>query len=411
MSVRTDLLDAYRAGVAAVDGRRAVAEHLAGRPLEASAVSVVALGKAAAGMLQGALDALGPRLERALAVTRVGYAGEIPSDHRIQLLESAHPLPDGRSIDAGWAVLRFLEAMPPRQPLLVLISGGTSSLVEVPVPGVDAETLAEVNRRLLAEGYDIATINSVRKALSRIKGGRLARWTRGRPTRVLAISDVPDNDPATIGSGLLSPDTGRRPLPAGLRPLLTRFEAAIEPAPAPGDPVFVRIETVIVADNARARQAAADCLRGRGYEVELPEVFLDGDVELAAQAVAQRLGGLSDGKAVIWGGEPTVRLPEHPGRGGRMQALAAGVAWRLRAVDGWALCAAGTDGSDGSTEHAGALVDGGTAQRAKPHALDACCAAADAARCLEQAGDVVDTGPTGTNVMDLVIGRAAAAGG
>lgn len=410
MSVRADLLAAYRAGIAAVDGRRAVAEHLKARPLSAGAVSVVALGKAAAGMLQGALEVLGPRTERALVVTREGYGAGLPTDPRIRLMESAHPLPDERSIAAGRALVEFIGGLPRDRQLLVLISGGASSLVELPVAGLDAGGLAAINRRLLAEGHDIGTINSVRKALSRIKGGRLARWISPRPTRVLAISDVPGNDPATIGSGLLAADGGARTVPESLRPLLAPYAALAEPAPTPGDPVLARIETDIVADNACARRAAADCLQQRGYAVECSNVFLDGDVETVADTVVRRLGPGADGRAVVWGGEPTVRLPENPGRGGRMQALAATVAWRLRGVGGWALCAAGTDGADGATEHAGAMVDGGTARRAHPHALDACCAEADTAACLEQAGDVVDTGPTGTNVMDLVIGYAPSSG-
>jgi glycerate 2-kinase len=245
----------------------------------------------------------------------------------------------------------------------------------------------------------------VRKGLSRIKGGGLLPRLEGRQVTALAISDVPGDPPGAIGSGLLvpAPDLMQQiaslPLPDWLS---TQLKAGLAPrvefngrAPA----------LQIVANLASAKQAAAERARQLGYAVTLHAAFLEGDAAHAGDRLALALREGEPGIS-IWGGETTVQLPPEPGQGGRNQHLALAAAMRLQGAEGCYLLAAGTDGSDGPTQDAGALVDAGSIQRARQEGFDAAAslAAADAGRLLEASGDLVTTGPTGTNVMDLVIG-------
>ncbi|MBA1149376.1 DUF4147 domain-containing protein, partial [Ectothiorhodospiraceae bacterium WFHF3C12] len=323
MALTDDLLAAYRAALRAVDGAVAVDRALRCRPVPGEAIAILAVGKAAAAMSRGALGVLGERVSRGLVVCPRGYAGDLDAEN-IRVLESSHPVPDASSVVAGEAATAFMAALRPGEHLLVLISGGTSSLLELPVAGVSVEALSALNGQLLAEGYDIATMNGVRKALSRIKGGRLGRWLDGRPATLLAISDVPGNALHVIGSGPLHPD----PEPGRLPPELARRVRDLaggrpNPAPKPNDPCLAGVESHVVADNDTALTAAARQLREAGYRVDCPGPFLTGEVGDVAGHLAGVLTGPSAGDAVlVWGGEPTVQLPDRPGRGGRMHALA-----------------------------------------------------------------------------------------
>lgn len=408
MSPREALLDIYQAGLDAVRGSECVSQWLRRHPCH-NATHVIAIGKAAADMARGAIGACDDALERVLVITRAGYGDpELGQDPRVEQLESAHPIPDGRSLAAGERLIRFLETAPDDAHLLVMISGGASSLVEQLPEGTGAEQLAELNRRLLASGQDIHQINRIRKAISCIKGGRLARWIAGRPTTVLLISDVPSDDPALIGSGLLFPDgepNGFQALPPGLRQLCP----PAEPAPAASEPLFQAIQWELVATNRQARAAAAKAADRQGMPVSNHTELISGDAAAAGRRIAEQLTYLSPG-VHIWGGEPTVRLPDNPGRGGRMQTLAlAGAMVLAGQEDSW-LLAAGTDGADGLSEDAGALIDGQTVSRGSAsggninHAL----LNADAGSFLAGSGDLIRTGVTGSNVMDLVIALRAA---
>jgi hydroxypyruvate reductase len=237
--------------------------------------------------------------------------------------------------------------------------------------------LAALNRRLLAEGVAIQAINAQRRARSRIKGGALIERLQGRAGCALLLSDVPGDDPAVIGSGLAGP--------------------------ARGD----RLHRVVIASNDDAVGAAAGAARAAGLSVQVGEARFDGDAAALGARFAQAIAsGAAD--VFVWGGESTVRLPPAPGRGGRNQQLALAAARALQGQRGLTLLAAGTDGTDGPTEDAGAMVDGGTWQRIRDAGLDGedCLARADAGAALEAAGDLLHTGATGTNVGDLVIGLA-----
>ncbi|MCO6440431.1 MAG: DUF4147 domain-containing protein [Nitrococcus mobilis] len=403
MSPREALLAIYQAGLDAVRGDKCVRRWLRQHPCD-NATYAIAIGKAAAAMARGALAACDRAIERVLVITRVGYGDStLANDPRVEQLESAHPVPDARSLAAGEHLVRFLEATPEQARLLVMISGGASSLVELLPDGSSPQRLAELNRRLLASGLGIHEINCIRKAVSRIKGGRLARWVAGRSTTVLLISDVRDDDPAVIGSGLLFPDrpaSGLETLPLALRGLCP----LAEPAPKVNDVLFQAIQWQVIASNRRARAAAANAAHALGLPVSNHEEFIGGEAAVEGRRIAEELAYLGPG-VHIWGGEPTVSLPENHGRGGRMQTLALAAAMSLAGRDDIWLLAAGTDGADGFSEEAGALIDGQTISRgsaAGGHANDALLDA-DAGGFLAGSGDLIRTGATGTNVMDLII--------
>ena len=270
---------------------------------------------------------------------------------------------------------------------------------------MDVKQLQQLNEWLLGSGLAIDSINRLRKSVSAIKAGRLATFLGQRSARVLMISDVPDNRAAVIGSGLLVPHhqeelaiTEQR-LPEWILHLVSRAP------PLAHESAFSNIENVILATSRDASLAASDAAASLGLATQLHREVFQGDAEQLGSAFAR---DVIDGPVgiTIWGGESTVRLPEHPGRGGRNQHLALAAALELSGRDDCYLLAAGTDGSDGPTEDAGALVDGATIDRGALEGLDGLRAlhGADAGTFLEASGDLVQTGPTGTNVMDLVIG-------
>lgn len=372
------LLDLYRAGLARVDGRRCVQEALSrppGRP--EGKVWVASIGKAASAMALGACEALGEALQRLLLVTKPGHvAQELRAVPGVEIHESGHPSPDERSLRAGRRLLEWLQALPPEVTPLFLISGGASALVEVPKPAVTLAQLERVWRVGLAEELTIAELNSRRMRLSQIKGGRLAARLEGREGRALLISDVPDDDPALIGSGLLGPAPGGDRIQ---RQVIASVDMAIDG----------------VLQEAARRQLSAR-RAARRFAGEASRLAVQFTHELALGEVQVR----------VWGGESTVRLPDHPGRGGRNQHLALCAARLIAGYPDLMLLAAGTDGSDGPTEDAGAVVDADTCGRIALLGLDPdeCLRRADSGTALEAAGALVRTGPTGTNVADLVIG-------
>ena len=374
------LLELLEAGLARIAGRRCVREALLARPPAPpdAPVWAAAVGKAASAMALGAVDALGPSLERLLIVTKSGHLDpQLLSRAGIEAIESAHPLPDARSLAAGQRLLDWVSNLPAAVAPLVLVSGGASSLVEVLEPGISLEELEQVSARGLADGVPIGELNARRASLSRVKGGRLAARLAGRPARVLFISDVPEDDPAVIGSGLLGPAASGADC----------------------------IERQIVASVDQAMEGVAIAAAQRGLTVDCEHRRFDGDAtRLAARFTHELLTGNSQVR--VWGGESTVRLPPQPGRGGRNQHLALAAARLLPDYPQLLLLAAGTDGTDGPTDAAGGLVDADTCARVLMAGLDPddCLSRADSGTALAAADALVRTGPTGTNVADLVIG-------
>lgn len=395
----------YAAGLQAVDGRQRVRRALEDCPLPGP-VWLIAIGKAASAMAMGALDHLGSRCLGGLVVDKAPPADPRPfAALGIEWVTGGHPIPTGESLAAGERLFTALARTPPGATLLFLISGGASSLVEVPVAGLRLAELQQINRWLLGSGLPIGAMNLVRTAISRIKGGGLLTELPERPLRVLAISDVPGDDPAVIGSGLLvpAPDLGSTVARLDLPPWLCAWvDAGLvqrdgQPEQGP------TIELVATLDMAKS--AAATAARALGLQVLVHPEFLAGDAAERGRELARLVIEGPPGLHV-WGGETTIQLPPHAGQGGRNQHLALAAARELSGHPGCLLLAAGTDGSDGPTEDAGALVDAWTVERAAIDGFDAadCLARADSGSLLAATGDLIHTGPTGTNVMDLVLG-------
>jgi hydroxypyruvate reductase len=414
--IRQALLEILAAALSAVDGRAAVRAALAERPARGPAW-ICAVGKAAEAMALGAMDHLGDAVAGGLLVTKVGHLDPTRFAHRdagcsgngaIVTCLGGHPVPDAGSLDAGRHLLAALERLPTSVLVLFLISGGTSSLLEVPVRGLALADLQRMNAWLLASGLPIDAMNRVRKAVSLIKGGALLQRLAGRPLRVFAISDVPGDDPAVIGSGLLVPEVGLDDavaaiaLPDWLRGWVDLGLGERGPSLQCGP----QIEIVACLGDAIAAAAAKGCALGLPVQVHGP--VISGDAASAGHALAQTLMDGPPGLHV-WGGETTLCLPVRPGRGGRNQHLALAGAIALAGRADVHLLSVGTDGTDGPTDDAGALVDGATLARAGVAGDEAIAylERADAGTVLEASGDLIQTGPTGTNVMDLILGYRA----
>jgi glycerate 2-kinase len=400
---RQHLLEIFRAAIAAVNGRTRVRDRLQARSLPGP-LYLIAIGKAACAMAQGAHEALGDRIAEGLVVTKKGYAEALPWP----VLEAGHPLVDASSLEAGEQLLAFVDRMPQNASVLVLLSGGASALVEALPPQLRLDDLQRINRWILGSGFDIHEYNRIRRRLSRIKGGRLAQLLCPRPVLCLVISDVPGDDLRAIGSGPLVADPElNQPLAlSGLPDFLSQALAHMPPAPVPQDPCFAGVRHEIIATLEDAKRAAAASAAKLGYRVAVEFEFVAGDVLQVGRRLAERLLQSEPGLIHVWGGETTVTLPEAPGRGGRNQSLALAAALTLQGHDDAWFLSVGTDGTDGPTEDAGALVDGGTVARGEAAGFDArqALARADAGTFLEASGDLIQTGPTGTNVMDLMLG-------
>lgn len=370
---RNTLMGLYAAGLAAVNGELSVYRALVRRGRR-EPCHAIAIGKAADAMLQGARRYLHENLQSGLLITKHAHVSDKTAAlENVQVIESAHPVPDESSLQAGQALLDYLQQLPENAPLLFLISGGASSLVEVLEEGWTLQGLQDATANLLADGSPISEINAMRRSLSLIKGGKLWQYVGERSVTCLLISDVPGDDPAVIGSGLLFP--------------------------APKDD----FDWEIIASNKQALEAMAEEKSDLAVTV-MPD-FLEGDAVIAAQACIEHLRNSTPG-IYLWGAETTVLLPANPGRGGRNQHFALAAALHIQPDENLFLLAAGTDGTDGVTADAGALVDNGTLRRGKYQNLDpeACLQNADAGTFLEASGDLIHTGPTGTNVMDVIIG-------
>jgi hydroxypyruvate reductase len=383
---RRILLSMLAAALAEVEGRAAVRRILRARGARGPH-AVIAIGKAALAMLQGAQDVLAASITRALVVTkRAGSptdddAAERAGGRSTEVLYAGHPVPDARSIEAGHRLLAWIAGLRAGERVLLLISGGASSLVELPRAGVTLAAIQSLNERALRDGLDIESLNAQRAQLSHIKAGGLTHALAGHSGLALFISDVPGDDPAVIGSGLAGPAACDADLDADL------------------------IERVVIANVEQALRAAAAHASALGLEVEIAERRFAGDaLEVAAASVRRLREGRAN--AYVAGGESVVQLPSEPGRGGRNQHLALGAARVMRGDAQLVVLAVGSDGNDGPTEDAGAMVDGGTWARVEMAGYDPARAlvAADAGSALEAAGDLIHTGPTGTNVGDFILG-------
>lgn len=427
---RAELEGIFREALAAVDAEACVlaevagdasALAIAGRPLPAQArVVLLAVGKAAAPMARALESRAGARLRSGLVVTKDGHG--LPLERAVTR-EAAHPIPDARCERAAREALALVEATRPDDVLCVLLSGGASSLLACPAEGLSAEDLAETTRLLLGAGADIAELNAVRKHLSAVAGGRMAARAGAGRIEVLALSDVPGDRVDVIGSGPFAADPTtyaealavlgqrgvRAEVPGTVR---AHLEAGArgerEETPKPGHASLDRVRTTLLASNRTAVEAARRAALRRGLDARVLSEPLAGE----ARAEAARLVGFARAlhparpSCLIAGGETTVTL-RGSGRGGRSQELALAAALELEGGPATALLAAGTDGTDGPTDAAGAHADEGSVERGSRAGVDArdCLARNDSNAFFAAEGGLFVTGPTRTNVMDLVLLR------
>jgi glycerate 2-kinase len=408
----------YRTAIAAAHPDNCLRAHLPAPPPSGRLI-VLAAGKAAGSMTEVAErhyhgSTASDRID-GVAVTRHGYGRPT---RQIAVIEAGHPVPDAAGLAAAERALSFASSAVGDDLVLVLLSGGASANWIAPVAELTLAEKQALTRALLRSGASIGEINSVRKHLSRIKGGRLARHAHPARVVTLAISDVPGDDPAVIGSGPTVPDPTTL---ADARAVLERYRIELpanvlralgDPAnetPKPGDPIFAAGEFRLVARPADALRAAEASAHAAGYTCALLGENLEGEARDVAQAHARLARNLqSQGlRAVILsGGELTVTIRGH-GRGGPNQEYALALALALGGAPGIAALAADTDGTDGGAgepdDPAGAVIDATTLSRARALGLDPALFLADndSTGFFTRLGDLVISGPTFTNVNDF----------
>lgn len=441
-TLRTDARKIFEAALRAADPRAAVervltrrGDHLLlnGQPIfdfTRGRVKVVGAGKAGAPMAQALDDILG--LDTQVGAVTVKY-GHLAPTRTIHVHEAGHPLPDANTLRATQSLVTLLQDLGANDLVLCLFSGGGSALMEWLVEGVTLDDLRAFTNALMRCGATIYEINTLRKHISRVKGGQLARLAQ--PARVvsLILSDVLGSPLDIIASGPTAPDSStfadclrivdRYTLREQFPPsILHHYERGahgeLADTPKPDDPLFARVTNVIIADNQIACDAAARQAGARGYRVELLSTQLQGEARELGRELADRAkagieksftansSGTGGGERTCWlgGGEPTVKLRGH-GKGGRAQELVLAAALVLDGAPEMVVLSAGTDGTDGPTDAAGAIADNTTCARARALGLDAAAFLDnnDAYPFFAALGDLVITGPTNTNVNDLML--------
>ena len=429
--LRKDALAAVRAAIGAADPRRLVLRELSaeGGVLTAGRFSgaldgyrrvvVVGGGKASAMMAAGVERVLGTWLDGGVVIVPE-YQRPFPRLRKVRFAKSTHPLPSEKGARAVREMLGFLSGVGAGDLVVVLVSGGGSALMPAPIAGVTLKELEVTTSLLLKAGAEIGEVNCVRKHLSEIAGGRLVEKTNGAKVLALLISDVVGDDLSSVASGLTVPDpttfSDARLILAN-RGIWNRVPPSVRDAvqkgaggstaetPKPGDRAFRRVTNVLVGSNDVATGAASEALKARGYVVTRAS-----SVRGEARDVGKRLAALArttpgSGRwAAVWGGETTVTV-RGDGTGGRNQELALSAAIELRGTSGIMVASFGTDGVDGPTDAAGALADSSSFDRAKAMGLDpnALLENNDSHSFFRSLGDLVVTGPTGTNVNDVML--------
>jgi len=396
--MRALLEESFRAAVAAADPLRILPPHLPRPPR--GRTFVAAAGKAAASMAL-AVERHWPREAplAGLAITR--YAHGLPTD-RIRVLEAGHPVPDAAGEAGARRLLEGVRALGPDDLLLALVSGGGSSLLSLPAEGVTMDGLKAMTRELLRCGAPIQEINTVRKHLSAIQGGRLAAACRA-PVLALIVSDVTGDDPTHIASGPCAPDpTTMDDARAILRKYGIAAPGPFSETPKPGDAFFARVENRVIATARRSLEAAAAVFEARRIAPIVLGDDITGEASEVARGMAIQARGAQRPSVLISGGECTVTVRGAGGRGGRCGEFLLALALALEGVSNVHAIAADTDGIDGSEDNAGAVLSPETLARAAAHGLDArkLLAANDSYAFFSALGDLVVTGPTRTNVND-----------
>jgi hydroxypyruvate reductase len=417
-TLRRQALAIFKAALRAANPAEAVARHLSRENFTRYRhIYVVGAGKASAAMARATERVLGRRIAGGLLNVKYGHIAPL---RRIALNECGHPVPDRQGVEGARRIAEIAAGAGADDLVLCLISGGASALLPLPADPITLDEKQEVTRLLLACGANIHEINAVRKHISRIKGGQLARLAY--PARVLSLllSDVIGDDLDVIGSGPTAPDASTFArareilekygifdrVPASVRARIQQGERdGIPETPKHGDPIFKRVRNVVIGSNRLAVDAAAARARQMGFRTLVLSTFVEGETREIARmhaAIAKEIvhagRPLKPPACIVTGGETTVTL-RGDGLGGRNQEFVLAAALDIAGLPNVAVLSAGTDGSDGPTDAAGAIADGRTIQR-DPRA-SAFLARNDSYRYFEALGDLIVTGPTHTNVMDV----------
>lgn len=433
--LRRHALEIFRAALRAADPVEAVLRHVrledgtlvAGRRryrLDAyRRVLVIGAGKASAAMAKALERLLGRRIAGGLVNVKYGHVAPL---RRIQLHECGHPVPDAAGVEGARRIAEIAAGAGKDDLIFCVISGGASALLPLPADPITLEEKQKTTKLLLACGASIHEINAVRKHLSRIKGGQLARLAQPATVVSLLLSDVIGDDLDVIGSGPTAPDSSTfaeakallerygiyERVPAAVRERIEKgIAGAVEETPKPGAPEFSRTQNLVVGSNLLAVDAAAAKARELGYRTMVLSTFVEGETREVARVHAAilkeiRASGrpLRPPACVISGGETTVTL-RGDGLGGRNQEFVLAAAIDLDGYEGVAVLSGGTDGTDGPTDAAGAIADGTTLARARGKGLQArqYLDRNDSYHFFDALGDLMKTGPTNTNVMDVRI--------
>lgn len=403
----------FTAAVAAADPERVIRDFLPQKPK--GRTLVIGAGKASAQMATAFEKAWDAPLE-GLVVTRYGYAAPC---ERIEVVEAAHPVPDEAGLVASRRLLESVEGLTSDDLVVALISGGGSALLPSPPDGMSLADEIAVNEALLASGAPISAMNTLRKHLSTIKGGRLALAAHPAKVVSLIVSDIPGDNPAFVASGPTVPDrAGREEALAIVRDYglklpdaaLRHLQSEAAEAPSPDDPAFAGNEVHVIASAARSLEAAAEEARRCGIEAVILSDAIEGEARdvagmhaAIAREIAARDRPFRKPVLLLSGGETTVTIRGKGGKGGRNSEFLLALALAIEGVEGVHAFAADTDGIDGSEDNAGAFADFTSAARIRAAGIDPKQALGrnDAWTAFDAVGDLFAPGPTGTNVNDL----------
>ncbi|TIS64830.1 glycerate kinase [Mesorhizobium sp.] len=409
---KTFLTAIFNAAVAAADPQRTIRDHLPARPK--GRTIVVGAGKGSAQMA-AAFEKVWDGPIEGLVVTRYGYAA---ASQRIEIIEAAHPVPDVAGLEASRRLLEKVQGLTADDLVVALIFGGGSALLPAPAEGLTLADEIAVNEALLASGAPIAAMNTIRKHVSIIKGGRLAAAAYPAKVMSLVVSDIPGDNPALVASGPTVPDSGSRQealasiaaygmkLPAAV---MAHINSPAADAPRADDSRFSRNEVHLIASAGVSLEAAAAEARRHGIEAVILSDSIEGEARevggvhaAIAREVATRNRPFRKPVLVLSGGETTVTL-RAKGKGGRNSEFLLAFAIGISGMDGIHALAADTDGIDGSEDNAGAFADGSTVSRMRATGVDAkaMLAGNNAWTAFNVVGDLFMPGPTGTNVNDL----------
>ncbi|MGX8010640.1 glycerate kinase type-2 family protein [Mesorhizobium sp. ORM8.1] len=406
------LVSIFNAAVAAADPEKTIRNYLPAKPKRRTIV--IGAGKGSAQMAAAFEKAWDGPID-GLVVTRYGYGAKC---ERIEIIEAAHPVPDAAGLEASCRLLEKVRGLTADDLVVALISGGGSALMPSPASGLTLADEIAVNEALLASGAPIAAMNTIRKHVSTVKGGRLA--AAAHPARVvsLVVSDIPGDNPALVASGPTIPDAGSREdalasiaaygmkLPASV---MAHIQSSAADAPSRDDPRFAGNEVHLIASAGVSLEAAATEAKRQGIEAVILSDSIEGEARevggvhaAIAREVATRNRPFAKPVLILSGGETTVTL-RAKGKGGRNSEFLLAFALGIDGVEGIHALAADTDGIDGSENNAGAFADGSTVARMRGAGVDAkaMLAGNNAWTAFNAIGDLFVPGPTGTNVNDL----------